>query len=426
MFNAVKTAVSAPSKFLPRIVPFPSFEIIAPAKRVSCGTVKTDQDAVLHSDRSVDAIGEKLSGYLRTELTSTPWFDVQRLRAVSNTEINTPYKKEDVIALDASAFEIFDFDYEATGFPGASISSSGPATVYFVFDEILSGRDVSPTRMGSCNVIAYELSQAGEYHVEAFEPYSMRYCKIIVIGAACGISGVYLREYVNPEAGRAAFKAPDAELNRIFEAARTTFKENAVDGFMDCPSRERAGWLCDSFFTARVSSDLTGNMKQEKIFLQNFMIPKSFEFLPEGMLPMCYPADHNDGIYIPNWARWFVLELEEYLERSGDRGTVDALRPKVLGLIRFLQTFRNSDGLLERLPQCVFIEWSRANSLVQDVSYPTNMTYAEMLSCAARMYGIQSLEDEAENVRGTVRGQSFNGKFFVDNAIRRSDGSLLG
>ena len=31
------------------------------------------------------------------------------------------------------------------------------------------------------------------------------------------------------------------------------------------------------------------------------------------MLPMCYPADHYDGNFIPNWAMWFVLELEEYI-----------------------------------------------------------------------------------------------------------------
>ena len=87
---------------------------------------------------------------------------------------------------------------------------------------------------------------------------------------------------------------------------------------MDCPSRERAGWLCDSFFTARVEYVLTGTCTVEKVFLENFLLADQFEHLPEGMLPMCYPADHYDGVFIPNWAMWFVLELEEYLVRSGD------------------------------------------------------------------------------------------------------------
>ena len=40
----------------------------------------------------------------------------------------------------------------------------------------------------------------------------------------------------------------------------------------------------------------------ERQFLENFLLPESFEFLDKGMLPMCYPADHNDENYIPNWA----------------------------------------------------------------------------------------------------------------------------
>ena len=29
------------------------------------------------------------------------------------------------------------------------------------------------------------------------------------------------------------------------------------------------------------------------------------------MLPMCYPSDHNDGVFIPNWAMWFVVQLKD-------------------------------------------------------------------------------------------------------------------
>lgn len=84
----------------------------------------------------------------------------------------------------------------------------------------------------------------------------------------------------------------DPELKLIFEAALETYRQNAVDIFMDCPSRERAGWLCDSFFTARVEKLLTGKSLIEKSFLENFLHEDKYEHLPEGMLPMCYPADH--------------------------------------------------------------------------------------------------------------------------------------
>jgi len=97
---------------------------------------------------------------------------------------------------------------------------------------------------------------------------------------------------------------------------------------------------------------------------------------------MCYPADHYDGNYIPNWALWFVMQLEEYNARSGDRATIDALQPRVLRLFEFFRQYENEDGLLEKLPSWVFVEWSAAAQFVQDVNYPSNMLYAGALTAA--------------------------------------------
>jgi alpha-L-rhamnosidase len=169
-----------------------------------------------------------------------------------------------------------------------------------------------------------------------------------------------------------------------------------------------------------VAKDLTGNSIIEKSFLENYQLPDSFAHLPEGMLPMCYPADHDDGVFIPNWALWFVVELEEYLQRTNDRQLVEALRPRVLNLFKYFEKFKNSDGLLEKLESWVFVEWSAANSFVQDVNYPSNMLFARALAAAGSMYELPELCQEAERIRATIRKQSFDGSFFVDNAVRRN------
>ena len=140
-----------------------------------------------------------------------------------------------------------------------------------------------------------------------------------------------------------------------------TYKQNALDIFMDCPSRERAGWLCDSYFTARVAFDLSGNHLIETNFLENYLLPEKFMNIPQGMLPMCYPSDHVNGNFIPNWAMWFVIELEEYLARSNDRQMIKALEPKVNALLDYFARYENEDELLENLEKWVFVEWSKAN-----------------------------------------------------------------
>lgn len=95
------------------------------------------------------------------------------------------------------------------------------------------------------------------------------------------------------------------------------------------------------------------------------------------MLPMCYPADHYDGVFIPNWAMWFVLELGEYAERTSDPGACCAGAGKDYALLTDFRRFENELGLLEKLESWVFLEWSKSNDLVQDVSFPSNMLYAK-------------------------------------------------
>ena len=97
-------------------------------------------------------------------------------------------------------------------------------------------------------------------------------------------------------------------------------------------------------------------MKMRRLFLQNYAIADEFEYIPKGAIPMCYPADHPKASFIPNWAMWLVIEVEEYLKRSGDRATVAALKPRLVAFVEYMKTFRNSDGLLENLPSWVFVE----------------------------------------------------------------------
>jgi alpha-L-rhamnosidase len=193
---------------------------------------------------------------------------------------------------------------------------------------------------------------------------------------------------------------------------------------MDCPSRERAGWLCDSYFTGRSALDFCGTTTVERNFLENFARADRFDQLPEGMIPCVYPADpFYKGNFIPNWAMWFVLEVEEYAARSRDRDLVEALKPRVTGIVKFFEAYENEDGLLEKLPRWVFVEWSKANDFVQDVNYPSSMLYAGMLDAASRLYALPELAAKAGRIRETIRRQSFDGSFFVDNAVRR-DGKL--
>lgn len=418
-----KCSVQPTKALLSRRVDHPGYVIRQPSWLVSRGQVRTGLK-LDHpwKDRSLTAIGPKLGGYAEQDLETIPSLELQSVANATNHSLNQPWIPGESLILQSNAWQIVDFGCNLTGFIGAKLSCRNKTRLFLTFDEILSDGDVDFKRLGCVNIIAYEL-QPGGYELESFEPYTLRYLKLIVLDGDCQVQNLYLREYAGAGVGQAHFAASDERLNRLFAAGGETFRQNALDIFMDCPSRERAGWLCDSFFTSRVAKDLCGDTRIEKNFFENYLLPAKFAYLPDGMLPMCYPADHNDGVFIPNWALWFVVELEEYLARSGDRETVDALRPRVLRLFDYFKKFRNEDGLVEKLESWVFVEWSDANSFVQDVNYPSNMLYAKALEAAGKMYGQSELTDDAERIRETIRRQSFEGGFFADNA-RRVNGKL--
>ena len=119
-------------------------------------------------------------------------------------------------------------------------------------------------------------------------PYVMKYVKLVVHGS-CVISQMDMIEYKHAQTPRMLEfmqqeSMEDDTLKQIYLGALESYRSNALDVFMDCPSRERAGWLCDSFFTARVEHVLTGETKIEKAFLDNFLMAEEFPHLPKGML----------------------------------------------------------------------------------------------------------------------------------------------
>ena len=406
-------------KTLPRRASYPEFAKLQPVRRRAT-KVEVDSAAKTKGSRFIDNVdGRIFRGFRKSELEIDIYDEIQRVKTLSSEPSNDVRE----FRLAAGEGAILELVRDSTGFFGATVEVERPGRVMLMFDEILRDGTVAAARLDVANAVVWDFEEPGTYRVENFEPNTFKWGHLMALSADVAVSGLYFREFKNPDAAKFGFSCDDPELSRVFEAARETFAQNAVDVFTDCASRERAGWLCDSWFSARVSRLLTGSNALEDLFIENYALADGFD-VAEGMLPMCYPADHPNGVFIPNWAMWFVFELDDYAKRGGDRELIESLRPRLVKLVEFLRGYRNSDGLLEKLPGWVFVEWSRCNDLVQDVNYPSNMAWAEMLDCMDRLYGMKELAREAGKVREAVRRQSWNGEWFCDNAVRQSDGTL--
>lgn len=383
---------------------------------VSKGILIPDRNRRYFKDRSLTNIdGKLLKGFPEKELDASP---ANELYAYKTQIMEDGGYSMESVSLGINCCCIYDMGQNNTGYIRLSLTAEHDTVIYAVFNEILPDGVCPDPGKDSChNVVKWAIQGGRTYDIVSFEPYTFRYIQIISMYAPTLVTNVSLYEECYPETLITnTKKMPTAELQKIYDAAVSTFRQNATDIFMDCPSRERAGWLCDSFFTSRVEKELTGESLIDHDFIENFIIPEKFNHIPEGMLPMCYPGDHPDGCYIHNWAFWFVLQLKGYLERSGDRELIDAARERVYGLLEFTKKYENKDGLLSKIDSWIFVEWSDANDFVRDINYPSNMLYSKVLDTVAELYGDKELHKKAEKLRATIRKKSFNGEFFCDNA----------
>lgn len=419
--------IEQPAKrLLAREWSYPDFQLTEDFAAVSKEKVAYDRNAKVKTDRYIVSDQPNYKYFKVEELEANPYYEIQRLKTYVRQEPSASQKGW--YSLSENEGIVFEGKREYAGFPRFKVRCRDLITVYFTFDEFLQADgSVDQFRAETLGTIVWQLGK-GEYDLEGFEPVALKCARILVVGGDAEVTAPSMRTFVSPDVSRASFACSDPAYSMIFEAAKASYAANAVDCLTDCPIRERAGWLGDTFFTGRASQWLTGSGRNEGLFLENFLRPKMFACDEEyrGLIPAVWPVDlMAKACFIPNYDMWFVLELEEYVRRSGNVDLAMAFRQRVVDLVSAFERRENSDGLLENLPGWVFVEWSHANSLVQDVNYPSNMMYAQMLDAVARLYGLQELETKAAKIRKTIRSQSLTEDgWYCDNAVRQKDGTL--
>ncbi len=415
--------------YLPRRAPYPDYSEYRAGSIAGQGLYLVDENAKIKNApyKEQEILGE-WGGWQYDEIEFKPFWYIQRVN-IQPSAPNTAFP----VTLRAGEYAIVDLGHVEAGFLCPEFEALSDCDVILGYNENGSATEYPIPRMTAVNVIEYLVKGGESFARESFEPYTLRYAIIIVKSGEILLRGFSVKRMRHPVDNFRQLKTDDPTLAKIWEAACRTFSHNAVDIYMDCPSRERGGWLCDSYYTAQVEYFLTGETRVEDAFLENYVLrpldcPEENAYgwvVPEGMLPMLYPADVIGSRFIPQWAMWYVLELEQYLNHRNPEACREFFRDTVLGLVNYFEKFENPDGLLEKLEGWNFIEWSAANKWGHDVNYPTNFLYSEMLECADKIFDLPHLSKKAAKIREKTIELSFDGSFFTDNAIRNESGALV-
>ncbi len=392
------------------------------AKRTHCGTFSVDSDKKLWADRSIYQVGNEFEGFYHKELDE----------CLTDTVGKFVFTKgEDREELGEGEYAFYDFSRNVSGFASVSLEAIEDSEVYLIFDESVTEEGfVCPTRLDCANVVKWNLKK-GNYSgvvdsLESLEAYTMQFAQALVTKGKIKVNSVDVRAFENNEVYNLKFEIADDKLERIVKAAQNTLAQNSVDLLMDCPSRERSGWINDIYFSMKSSELFSGGFNAVKNSLENYALYEDEHEAPEDMLPMCYPASHIDKHYIPQCAMWYVINLTEYLLKNPDPDLKEKGKRNAYRALKFFAQKENADGLLENLKGWNFIEWSKANSeeFVAGVNYPSNMMYYKMLIGMAQVWNDKPLAEKAEALKAKIIEQSFNGKFFEDNCVRNANGVL--
>ncbi len=362
--------------------------------------------------------------FKQDEIERKPFrFVMRQVQNVKEKNVSLP------LTLNAGEYAIFDMKQIECGFVSLTGKTAVESDVVIAYSEYFEGEKFDFSGISCHNAVECIFKEGFSGEFLSFEPYTMRFAIVMVKSGALSLSSFGVKTYEHDMSKAKIKEFPNKKHNDIYNAAKRTFAHNAVDIYTDCPSRERAGWLCDSYFTAYAEQYFFGEVPVEEDFLENFAFCTSPE-LPRGLVPMSFPADiHVRDIgggteHIPQWCMWYVLELKEHITERNTGTDREKFRQSVELLIDYLETFENEDGLLEDLPSWNFVEWSKANDWTRNVNYPTNFLYAATLDAAAELYGKESYKIKAKRVREKTAELSFDGELFIDNAVRDGDGIL--
>jgi len=299
-----------------------------------------------------------------------------------------------------AAFE-FSREKSEVGFLSVWVKVSEAAVVDMIHSDHL---DASGNLSGNSYSVRYFLER-GEYRLITAEPKLARFVKLVFrtagtveFTAPCVLDDTY------PDTGRTDFSCSDGELNLLYEAARRTLRLNTLDIFMDCPERERGGWLCDSEFTADAAWTLFGDLSVEEDFIENFMLTDPEDYTG-AFFPEVYPGSslRPKACGIQSWSFWLVQELCDYAQRSGNRDFLNACFPRVEAFMDNVAAHVGEGGLFEGFDS-LFVDWSLANrsEALYPVSLPNNCLLASCFERLGRLYGVERWTETGRKVRERI------------------------
>ena len=383
-------------------------EALQPTLRESFFTNFLDCGACRMDDRkSLEPFFFESNSPYYTSLPEHPTADCRRTVPDPAGIIRAEYGEDGIALAPLSGtdyYALWDGGESRVGFIRLAITCEKAGTLDLVRSEIM---DTDGTLPHYFNNVTRLHVPAGLTEFVTMEPALARYVAVYFRGVGrVTAHSLSILDDAYPDEHRASFLCSDENVNRIYNAAKKTLLLNTLDIFMDCPERERGGWLCDSLWTARAAALLLSDNRVEREYLENFLLTPA-EGMGHAFFPEVYPAlkdCYQQFTGLTTWSFWLLAEVCEFIRRTGDIAFLEEHKPRIQAFVRGSRDFMGTCGLLENMP-AIFIDWSQANNSenVQPISTAANALYAYVMTRLGETFSEPDWVSEGERVKALLR-----------------------
>jgi len=199
-----------------------------------------------------------------------------------------------------------------------------------------------------------ELTLGGSGEYEPFRFRTFRFVEVAVETADEALA-ILPRPYVETAYPLVNTKRPsfsDPKKEKLYDVAFRTLQLCAHDTFEDCPYYEQLQYACDGrleiLFTYAATDDLALPRQAIRLFGASMQ--------PFGLTQSRFPS--RDRQTIPAFALYYVLMLEDYVNRTGD---TDFIRPYIPLAEQIVETFlrkRTESGMLAPQGYWDYFDWT--------------------------------------------------------------------
>lgn len=273
-------------------------------------------------------------------------------------------RRPERILRKADGHYFIDFGSELTGETVFLVSGAAGHEVEIRHGEELQGPDTVRYDM-RCNCLYQEvctLAGRRDDQLEFFDFKAFRYVEVLNWPEALTPDRIWAHERHYPFPDDASrFHSANPLLDDIWKLCRNGVRVGTLDTYLDCPTREKGGFMGDGFVTGTSHLVLTGDARILRKFLGD--VASTGRFCP-GLHSTA--PNYVNGELAEYSLLWPVL-LEYYYQWTGDLAFVREMMPVLETMLDYYTRYANDDGLL----QDVFSHQTKRYSILVD--WPGNL-----------------------------------------------------